>query len=77
MCVKNRLHGAGAQNGDRDVGVIELQLVIEILGWMVSSQKNECYKKRGDLGDTLRICHNQRKMVLCPNPGFLRSKVPK
>ena len=32
MCIKNRLHGAGAQNGDGDVGVIELQLVIEILG---------------------------------------------
>ena len=32
MCVKNWLHGAGAQNGDGDVGVIGLQLVIEILG---------------------------------------------
>lgn len=45
--------------------------------WMASSQKDVCYKKRSDLGDTLRICHDQRKMVLCPNPGFLRIKVPK
>lgn len=32
MCVKNRLRGAGAQSGDGDVGVLGLQLVIEILG---------------------------------------------